>query len=132
MNCVHVDLDKRGPTEKGYFWDGGAAHNTFCQFNPDMRSQRVNTMMSGLVGVEGDLEAADGVCRRSIWCSPDTWLRDFAERKLYLFISCGFTEALQHCLTGVQSHHKEQPLVFQVTVLWEHEVINTQISQLLL
>lgn len=86
------------------------------------------SMMSGLVGVEGGLGAADGVCGRS----PDTWSQDFAERKLYLFISCGFTEALQRCLTGAQSHHKEQPLVFQMTVLWIHEVINTQISQLLL
>lgn len=90
------------------------------------------TMMSGLVGVEGGLGAVDGVCGHSIWRSPDTWSQDFAERKLHLFISCGFTEALQHCLTGVQSHHKEQTLVFQMTVLWVHEVINTQISQLLL
>lgn len=90
------------------------------------------TMMSGLVGVEGGLGAADGVCGHSIWRSPDTWSQDFAGRKLYLFISCGFTEALQRCLTGVQSHHKEQPLVCQMTVLWVHEVINTQISQLLL
>lgn len=88
------------------------------------------TMMSGLVGVEGALGAADGVCGRSIWRSPDTWSQDFAERRLYLFISCGFTEALRHCLTGVQSHHKEQPPVFRMTVLWVHEVINTQISQL--
>lgn len=90
------------------------------------------TMMSGLVGVDGGLGAVDGVCGHSIWRSPDTWSQDFAERKLHLFISCGFTEALQHCLTGVQSHHKEQTLVFQMTVLWVHEVIDAQISPLLL
>lgn len=73
MTCVHIDLDKRGPAAEGWFWDGGVAHNTFCQISPDMRSQRMNTlvtMMSGLVGFEGGLGAADGVCGHSIWHSP--------------------------------------------------------------